>query len=589
MTSQRWNRRTVVLAATTVLFVVASLGGAFALQWQGSRLAAPSHRVEANAPPHAVPGPALPIAAGTRAGAPSSSMAKVGGLDPRRGSGRPAEVLALARHQLAELRDPQARALRARHIAAERLFSEWEWLGPQIGLSPAELAAFLETSTQRGLQRREAELECHIDPSCDILSVAGANSAADHQDEVDLLGSARHALMQAVQASGGERAFAAQLNRRLPADQVLSRATIDQLTLALADELVRVTDGWQRNGLFRRGFPAGDNLSLFAASVPDSAGEFDQLSASARQYAKRRIDRAAGLLTSAQFAEFRAMHDAGLEGYLASMEHERKLLSIRRNAAPANVADTRTKSQRDPVDVAVARYLVERYADPRWRALQAAQLRNVLRDDWDFLGSCAGLSLLEVSQIIELAIEMELAQEQRRHACEADEACDPGAPDQHEARMTDREVLQIVGPEKLARIQTLREAGKELRFVRVLRRLPENRGELSDTDAGRLALAMAEERQRLQREAIQAGGIVDVIGEPFPLYFVRGESSGGRAAVAEQMLETAVAYNARVRARAAVILDGALLTRFEALQEMSLVVHQRVLREQQVREAARAR
>lgn len=241
-------------------------------------------------------------------------------------------------------------------------------------------------------------------------------------------------------------------------------------------------------------------------------------------------------------------------------------------------------STRDPGDLAVARYRLSRLGDPQGRAEESVRQAG-LRRDWEELAAFAGLSADEAEALATHAVEARLEELRKYHACEADPACQ---------RMPypigqgiDREQLAgIVGPEKAALIQAHQAATGEHQFVRMFRELPAA-VTLGDADAGRFALALAEERRRFEQAAAQAGMRVDTEGGPYVGYDLRIATAPSEARDLQRRLDSAMQYNARLYERAAAILPPAALARFRAIQDAALDAYRRKVEEMEVARAAR--
>lgn len=241
------------------------------------------------------------------------------------GVGRDPVSLAVARHRLAGLRDPQQRALRVKELVDIFLSGGWEIMAPQIGITDQELMSHLEARAQRVLDRREQLLECQLADACDVDALRTAHNGASGRDEQELLGPARYARIRAFQQSSQEYQFAREFSRRLPAGMAMSSADVSRLALALAEERQRFRERVELDGLRGMSYVTGSSLVLNAAAVPGAADEHARRRESAGDYARRLSGRAAAVLTPAQFQEFRSVLDAELafvQSSLRDMEAE---------------------------------------------------------------------------------------------------------------------------------------------------------------------------------------------------------------------------------------------------------------------------
>lgn len=319
---------TLLLAATTLVFGASTLHYASATKQQRARneLALSATFVQ---PETSVPAQAVAVHQTIAGDDPQQIISAAASDNPAGGStGRDPVSLALAHHRLAELRDPQARAQRAKEFIA--MFGDWEAVAPHIGLSPDELTRFLQAFVDRLLQRQQSRLECQIDPACDLPPLQAAAAAAE-QDRADLLGPDRYARLKAFQRSGMDRNFVELLNRRLPAQSRLSEVQAGRLALGLTEERERFAAEAQLAGKTSRRYQSG-YLVLAAAATPGAPDEHAQLSSSMTEFSQRLYNRAAGLLTGTQLARFQAMQDDSLAYWLEHLRDQEIVGAIRRDA-----------------------------------------------------------------------------------------------------------------------------------------------------------------------------------------------------------------------------------------------------------------
>lgn len=97
---------------------------------------------------------------------------------------------------------------------------------------------------------------------------------------------------------------------------------------------------------------------------------------------------------------------------------------------------------------------------------------------------------------------------------------------------------------------------------------------LDDDTAERLITALAEERERAQRETSQSGGNVIGLGFGAGMIFTTGSGSF------EAQIEPAERYSQRLRDRAAQLLDAGQMRAFEEMQDEQLVQVRAALRHQ---------
>lgn len=251
------------------------------------------------------------------------------------GVGRDPVSLAVARHRLAGLRDPQRRAQREKEFVDLFLSGGWETVAAQIGMSDVELMRFLEARAQRLVQRNERLLECQLDAGCDIDALRTSSNGAGRRDEEDLLGPDRYARFKAFQQSSREHQFARQLNAHLPASDSLSAADTRRLALALADERESFLAQAQQDGQRGIAHVFASSLVLVGAAPEGTATEYTRLRESATEYGRRLAGRAATVLTPAQFKQFRETLDADMTALQSRLRGEEIEDALRRQARGA--------------------------------------------------------------------------------------------------------------------------------------------------------------------------------------------------------------------------------------------------------------
>lgn len=255
-------------------------------------------------------------------------------------------------------------------------------------------------------------------------------------------------------------------------------------------------------------------------------------------------------------------------------------------AVPAEVvaATSSGNDTRDAGDLAVARHRLSRLNDPQGRPEESARLAD-LRREWEELAAFAGLAADEAQALATHAVESRIEELRKYHACEADPAC-KRMPYPIGQGIDGEQLAGIVGPEKAARIQAHQAASDEYQFVRFFRELPAA-ATLGDADAGRFALALAEERRRFDQAAAQAGMGVEAASGPYIGYDLRIATAPSEARDLQRKLESATQYNSRVYERAAAILPPAALARFKSIQDTALDAYRRKVEEMEVARAAR--
>jgi hypothetical protein len=257
--------------------------------------------------------------------------------------------------------------------------------------------------------------------------------------------------------------------------------------------------------------------------------------------------------------------------------------SVTSRPDPASLSGT----PRDPGDIAVARYRLSRLDDLQGRDETARTITSSARNDWKEVGGAVGLTSEEIDRIVDLATLTGLQNHRRRNECIIDPACDVATLEATLEVLPDSGLLPIVGEDKYARIKAYEDSLDERTAVLSLRWLPAGRA-LTDAQAGKLALAMATERQRFSRSAEGADRKVEQFSGGTPLlYTLHSAAPDGASASIEDQLASAMDYNERIYRSAANILPAEPLARFKVAQDATLDAYRRKLREEQIRHAAR--
>jgi hypothetical protein len=314
------NRLNLILLAATLVFGATTFH--YARTWQ--RLQAPDSPVASSNPagPAADPPEVLlptPLPPREEAGAAAQDSTRRNPLS-----------LALARHRLSQLRDPEQHARRARALIA--LMGNWEATAPYIGLTQAEVTRFLEEYAARSLQRQQRRLECQLDVACDLAALQRTYQGEAQRDQSELLGPERHARLKALQARSQDTYFAEQLNRRLPPSSALSGERLARLAQALDEERQLFAAEARQSGMQVQKFHSSTSLWLEAAGAPEAPGGYAQLRDSLTHFSQRLHGRAAGVLDGAQLALFKSSLELSLEERLAILRDEEAEYAIRREA-----------------------------------------------------------------------------------------------------------------------------------------------------------------------------------------------------------------------------------------------------------------
>lgn len=228
-------------------------------------------------------------------------------------------ALAIARHRLEELRNPQSRARRVREVADLLRDGAISELLGHIPLTPQELDAYFLARAERNMQREQARLECQVNPACDPAAIREINTVAARNDEAELLGPDKYAKLQAYRKSMNQDSRVEMLSNRLRPDISLPRIQVEKLVRVLDEESGRIAAEAVQYGLEAGSYSSVGGLVVPHTAARGAANESSQRMESATRYTQRLINRAATVLTAQQLAEFRALQDEALASYMTTL------------------------------------------------------------------------------------------------------------------------------------------------------------------------------------------------------------------------------------------------------------------------------
>jgi len=304
------NRLVLLLAATTLTFTATAIYYAHALSVEKTR--------QSRAALQTVTAEPIEPVTGAKSNSATAAAGKVDTTSDGK-SRDPAEE-AVARHQLARLRDPAGRAERKEQgIEFHR-----DAYGPYargIGMSHEELSRLAEALAERNLERQQRRLECQLDPVCDEKALPQANS---RQDLADLLGPEMYPRFRAFSESLLERAQVDGIRRRLTAQNALSDDQADRLVTALSTERQKFATEAAQNGLEIQQRMVGPAAGIFLQSVSTrgATDPFAESVESATRYNQRILDLASTVLTTGQLAELKVIQDNKLQEYEELLREE---------------------------------------------------------------------------------------------------------------------------------------------------------------------------------------------------------------------------------------------------------------------------
>jgi hypothetical protein len=258
---------------------------------------------------------------------PDNSVAQVAATSTEE-DGKPArdtrfdpDTLALARYRLDELRDPHGRAQRLKELAA--LFrSGMAGAIPYIGMSPDDLQRYAELRAELNLRGLVRNLECQIDPACDITAMRASRQAEAKREEAMALGPAMSARLKAFQAAFHERRLVNALQKALPATSALTSAQAEELALALSEETQKFDAQARQSGKTMLEYIGWNAIELRSAASPGAADEIAQRRESAARHQRMLYDKAVSLLTTTQLREFKSMQDEAIARYMEQLRED---------------------------------------------------------------------------------------------------------------------------------------------------------------------------------------------------------------------------------------------------------------------------
>jgi hypothetical protein len=183
---------------------------------------------------------------------------------------------------------------------------QYSRLKEQLKLSDSTFDQLVTLLAEQNLAGQERWARCTVDPGCDIRDASRLQPTDDRSQELlAVLGGEGLDTFNAYRDSIGERDAVAQFRGRLSDASYLPEAQAEQLIAALADERQRYSQEATQRGVRLTGW--GTNLGMIM--YPDGIGSIEQQLAEAALYSRRMQDRAASMLTPAQFAAYRQMQE----------------------------------------------------------------------------------------------------------------------------------------------------------------------------------------------------------------------------------------------------------------------------------------
>lgn len=238
-------------------------------------------------------------------------------------------------------------------------------------------------------------------------------------------------------------------------------------------------------------------------------------------------------------------------------------------ARPAGTAAPPDSKEPDLRDVAVnefARQFLVRYEDPSQRPVLLEEQRTVIRRQYEKLKEQLKLSDSEFDQLVTTLAEEQLQGQEHWARCAVDSACDPKNRRFDYADRT-QEYQAMLGVEGAEAFTSFRKSISERDTVIQLRGRLTDTNFLPESQAEKLIMALAEERERFVQEASARGAKVTGWGTNLGMMMYT-EDSG----IPDQYIAEASQYNQRLRARASSILTPAQLAAYTQMQNELLAM-----------------
>jgi hypothetical protein len=214
-------------------------------------------------------------------------------------------ALQFARQFLARFDDPVQHAglLDEARAGIRRQYAP---LKDRLKLNDATFEQLVTILAEKTVQLQEQFSRCAVDSACDSRYPLRNSAADDSSPELlALLGPEHMEAFDQFRGSIGERDAVVQLRGRLSDANFLPEAQAEQLIRALAEARQQYSQEASQRGQNVRGWGTQNGVLMYT----DDSGSVDQYLAEATAYSQRLRQRAAAVLTPAQFAVFVQMQD----------------------------------------------------------------------------------------------------------------------------------------------------------------------------------------------------------------------------------------------------------------------------------------
>jgi hypothetical protein len=184
-----------------------------------------------------------------------------------------------------------------------------------LDLDDADFSRLLDTQAAGGLRYAEAMYRCNTDPACDLPTAIGTQNQANRRELVALLGDEKTQRLEMYRDNYMERSSVANFRSGLPDSMPLSDAQAERLADALGEERRGMVKEWQQ-----RGEQIGGMGNAWGSLNFPETQDVERRVAAVTEFQRRQRDRAAEVLTSAQFEIFAKQQEQMLEIVRGSWE-----------------------------------------------------------------------------------------------------------------------------------------------------------------------------------------------------------------------------------------------------------------------------
>lgn len=207
------------------------------------------------------------------------------------------------------------------------------------------------------------------------------------------------------------------------------------------------------------------------------------------------------------------------------------------------------------------------YGDPATRAQLLDERRLSAIRTLEGLLAEGLVTQAELDYLVGMIAEWQLERAETRARCWADPLCKPVNTDRRDVQGIRDRIAAYLGEARYARYQAFRDEEGEREGVDSFRSRLQGSSWMTDAQARTLVAALADERRKFEAEIEASGGAVQSYHSGFMV--ARAQRAIGEPYSAD--LESVVAFNQRMRERAAAHLTPEQLQAFSDMQDRSLV------------------